>query len=254
MKTALIVGSASGIGHGIADVLRTNDVHVIQADISFPEDGQDTFIRHMDATNEESIVTLTDFLRKESICLDYLIITTGAIDEGRTIDYPKQHLTWMLDINLLAPYRLVQHFTPFLRDSDSPKILLTGSGAGFGFFDDSQELLPYIVSKHALMGYFKVLRQEFAKQGIQVSLLLPNRIAGKLSENSEKMRNIFLHESNGGAKGTQPSNLKLIEPHEVAQFFIEEFLAGKTYISNNPQMVIDKLQAELTEIKNDLLH
>lgn len=253
MRTALVIGAASGIGHGIADVLNTKGVHVIQADISFSEDTQNTSIRHVDATDEKSITSLTNFLHEESICIDYLIITIGAIDEGSATDYPEQSLSWMLNINLLAPYRLIQHLIPSLRNSDSPKILLTGSGAGLGFLNDQHNLLPYIVSKHALMGYFKVLRQELTKQDIQVSLLLPNRVAGKLSENSAKMRNTFLHESDEEAKGLQTLNVNLVEPYEVALEFIEQFLNGRTYISNNPRMIIDKLQDELNEIQDDFL-
>lgn len=251
MKTALVIGAGSGIGQGIADIMDEMDVTVVRADISFPLEREDKTIRHLDATDNRSIHRLTDFLSGESINIDYLIITIGAIDEGQVTDYPEQSLSWMLDINILTSYRLVQHLIPFLRNSS--KVLLTGSAAGLGSFGDTYNLMPYIVSKHGLMGYFKVLRQELANEGIQVSLLLPNRVKGKLSENSTTMRALFLDEKGASTKGAQQSNIDLVAPLDVAKEFIESFLAGKTYISNNPQMIIDKLQAELTEIRKDLL-
>ena len=252
MKTALVIGAASGIGRGIADAIYDIGFKVIRADISFPKERQDHTVRYIDATNEGSIIGLTNFLKENSITPDCLIITIGAIDEGRVTDYQIQNLSWMIDINLLAPYRLVQHLIPFLRNSNKPKILLTGSGAGLGLFEDTHNLMPYIVSKHALIGYFKALRTDLAKEEIQVSLFLPNRIKGRLSENSSKMRETFLKEKSLSNKGEQPANFDLAEPYEIAVEVLKKFLAGKTYISNNPQMILDKLQGELFEVKREL--
>ena len=252
MKIALIIGAASGIGLGISNALRNKEIHVIDADIAFNESEQTSTKRYVDASCETSITSLTEFLRKESIQLDYLIITIGTIDEGHSLLYPSQNLTWMLKINVIAPYQLVQHLNPFLSESNSPKILLTGSAAGLGSTDDSSNLMPYIVCKHALMGYFKVLQNELGKQGIQVSLLLPNRIAGKLSENSAKLRKTFLEEEDDFSKGLQPNTNKVVQASNVAPGFVEDFLDGKTYISNNPSIILDKLQEQLDEMKQNL--
>lgn len=67
------------------------------------------------------------------------------------------------------------------------------------------------------------------------------------------MRNTFLQESNTLMKGAQHADVELTEPEEIAGEVLEKFLAGKTYISNNPQMIIDKLQSELTQMRKDLL-
>lgn len=252
MKTALVIGAASGIGQGIANTMGDMGFKVIRADINFPIGTQRDNERHIDATNDESITTVAAYLRNNSIILDHLIITIGAIDEGQATNYPEKNLYWILDINLLSPYRLVKHFIPFLRNSESPKVLLTGSAAGLGSFEDTYNLMPYIVSKHALMGYFKALRHELKKEGIQVSLFLPNRVKGQLSENSATMRQLFLQEGTTSAKGAQIANVDLADPQEIAREVIEKFLLGKTYISNNPQMIIDKLEAELSEIRKEL--
>ena len=252
LKTAIVIGAASGIGKGLANAMHNLDIKVIYADISYPINNQDNAVWHVDATEENSIKALTNNLREDSVTLDYLMITLGAIDEGQVSDYPEKNLSWMLDVNLLAPYRLIQHFLPFLKNSKSPKILLTGSAAGLGFFEDTYGLMPYIVSKHALMGYFKALHHELSKDGIGISLFLPNRIKGRLNENSALMRETFLKENNILIKGAQQANIELTDPHEIAAEVVEKFLAGKTYISNNPQMMIDKLERELTKMRKDL--
>ena len=254
LKTALIIGAASGIGNGLAKAMDRSGIKVIRADIAYPISDVDNSSHYVNAIDEDSIKTLIANLQKGGIVtLDYLMITLGAIDEGRAADYSAKSLSWMLDVNLLAPYRLIQHFLPFLKKSADSKILLTGSAAGLGSFEDTYGLMPYIVSKHALMGYYKVLRHELGLYGIGVSLFLPNRIKGKLSENSALMREAFLEENNLEPKGAQHADIELAEPDLIALNVVEQFLAGKAYISNNPQMMIDKLQSELTQMRKDLL-
>lgn len=251
-KSALVIGAASGIGQGIAQELHTQGINVIQADIIFPKEHQEKNKRYLDATDDKSIKVLSEYFIENSIPLDFLIITIGAIDEGLAFDYPVQNLKWMLDVNILTSHRLVQEFTALLQKSKEPKVLLTGSSAGIGAFDDTHKLMPYIVSKHGLMGYFKSLRHEFAAMNIQVSLLIPSRIKGSLSENSATMRQKSLYEESENNKGSQLSNIDLTDPEEIAKEFVEKFLKGKTYISNNPHMIIEKLKSELMDFRNEL--
>ena len=250
MKTALVIGAASGIGLGIADAMEKVGFEVIRADIAFTEENKNT--KYVDGTNVESIEKLRMFFQENAIVLDCLIITIGAIDEGNISDYQATNLYWMIDVNLLTNYRLVQQFIPYLKQSKTPRILLTGSAAGLGSFDDTYNLMPYIVSKHAVYGFFKAINHDLSKEGIQVSLFLPNRVKGKLSENSKNMREKFLHENCKTPKGVQTAN-DLADPYTIALDVVEKFLSGKTYISNNPQMILNNLLKELSKIKKDLL-
>lgn len=253
MKTGLVVGAASGIGRGLADVLHEMEVMVIRADIAFPKNAQNINFEYVDASDEASVIALTQHLHGKSIVIDYLIITIGAIDEGSVLSYPVKNLSWMLEANILAQYRLVKHLTPFLQKSISPKILLTGSSAGLGALDAETNLMPYIISKHALMGLFKTVHGELSKKNIQISLLLPHRIKGNLSKNSADLRKVVLNEEVDYLKGAQRTDVDLDDSYDFAKFSIKRFLEGKTYISNNPLMIVGTLEAELSEIKKDLL-
>src|SRR5690606_24503798 len=103
----------------------------------------------------------------------------------------------------------------------------------------SGNLGPYIISKHALTGYAKALRSELKEKGIQVSLLLPNRIIGNLAENSAVMRKNSLNESTNILKGAQPPEAILTHPDQYSTGFIKEFLQGKQYIFNNEELVFN---------------
>lgn len=251
-QTVFVVGAGSGIGRGIAEAFEVQGFRVYRADLSYSTKSDNNLEFYVDAIDGKSVNGLVQHLVENLITPDYLIITIGAIDEGNIADYSAEHLSWIIEINLIATYRLVQHFLPLIRNSKDPKILLTGSAAGLGSFDETYKLMPYIIAKHALMGCFKAIHQDLGKEGIQVSLFIPNRIKGNLSENSAIMRARTLKEVAPTEKGAQQANVLLAEPKEIATPVIEEFLAGKKYITNNPAMIIDKLEQELLAMKREL--
>lgn len=251
METAIVIGAASGIGKGFVSALKDKGIFVIEGDINIVSSAQTDTKFHVNALDQSSI---SDFQKKVSEKidhLDYLIITIGAIDEGNMMTYPSESLTWMIEANLLSPYRIIQSFIPLLLKSHHSRVLLSGSLAGLGHFSDSHNLGPYIIAKHALMGYFKVLHHELSQQEIQVSLLIPNKVSGNLSHNSAKMRSDTLGEAYN-QKGNQPKHTVLSDPDKITPQFLEDFLSGHIYISNNKNLVIDKLEMELNYLKDNL--
>ena len=68
---------------------------------------------------------------------------------------------------------------------------------------------------------------------------------------SARLRRTYLDEKDDFSKGLQPSSNKVVDANNVAPDFIEDFLDGKTYISNNPSIILDRLQAELDQMKQN---
>lgn len=158
----------------------------------------------------------------------------------------------MFDANLFSFINIVDAFLPLLEKSKDSKIMLTGSGSGFGKTGAASGLGMYAISKHALVGYFKVLRDELAEKGIQVSFLVPSAIAGSLAENSAHMRRNVFKEDLSVLKGSQPKERVLDDAGVVAIKFVDEFLNGKTVIANNPVQLIQKCQDELDNLLKEL--
>lgn len=245
MKNALVIGGADGVGRGIADELKRRGCAVYVADMK-PAEGNYFFV---DATSPSSVTDCYAQVSSRVSSLDLLIITIGAIDQGAITNAAPEKWQWMLDVNLLAPVRLVQVFLPLVRASQQKRIVLTGSGSGMGGYNGASQLGLYTVGKHAMLGYFKALREELAPEGITVSLLLPSAIKGNLAGNSATMRTDKLGVPYDAAAGQQPAHRVLADAATFAPQFADDILAGKAVITNDPQLILSKMNDELEEWK-----
>ncbi len=243
MINALVIGGADGVGKGIADELRRRGYAVYVADLK-PAEGNYFFV---DATSPSSVADCYGQVSSQLSALDLLIITIGAIDQGAITEAGPEKWQWMLDVNLLAPVRLVQAFLPLVRASQQKRIVLAGSGSGMGGYNGESQLGLYTVAKHAMLGYFKVLREELAQEGITVSLLLPSAIKGNLAGNSAAMRTDKLGMPYDDAAGQQPAHRTLTDAANIAEQFADDILAGKALITNDPELILGKMNDELAE-------
>jgi NAD(P)-dependent dehydrogenase (short-subunit alcohol dehydrogenase family) len=243
MKNVLVIGGADGIGKGIADELVSRGYTVYIADIK-PVEGRYYYV---DATNPLSVAECYAKISRQVSSLDLLIITIGAIDQGAITDASPKKWQWMLDINLLATAKIVTTFLPLVKASTEKRILVTGSGSGLGAYEAASQLGLYTISKHAMLGYFKVLRAELATDQIQVSLLLPSAIKGNLAGNSAAMRSAHLGMSYNDALGQQPAGRVLADAATLAPLFVDQLLSGKPVITNDPDLILGKMKKELEE-------
>lgn len=252
MKNAIVIGGLGGIGAGIANALAKRGFDVIIGDLNVNISTQSNSLYFVDATSTDSVRDFALQVGQRIPYLDTLVITIGAIDEGSILHVPTDKWKWMFDTNLFSFIHIVDAFLPLLEKSKASKIMLTGSGSGFGKTDPASGLGMYAICKHALVGYFKVLRDELKEKGIQVSLLVPSAIAGSLAENSAHMRRHIFKEDLSVLKGSQPKGRVLDDAGAVTIKFVEEFLNGKTFITNNPGQLIQKCKDELEDMLKGL--
>lgn len=248
MKNAIVIGGLSGIGKGIATVLSDRGFNVIIGDVNVDVSSSSHHQYFVDAVSANSVNEFTSKVSHSVQSVDVLVITVGAIDEGSILNVPIDKWKWIFDINLFSFIQIVDAFLPLLEKTKKAKILLTCSGAGFGKIDINSGLGLYAISKHAVLGYFKVLRDELANKGIQVSLLIPTSIVGHLAENSAQMRYDTFKEDLSVLKGRQPESRFLEDAGIVAVKFVDEFLNGKILITNKPLELIEKCKTELDDL------
>jgi len=253
MKNAIVIGGLSGIGKGIAKALADRDFNVIIGDINVNIATESDSSYFVDAICVSSVNEFVSQVSYRIQNLDALIITIGAIDEGSILNIPLDRWKWIFNTNLFSSIQLVDAFLPLLEKSKEPKIMLTGSGSGFGKLNGNSGLGLYAISKHALLGYFRILHDELFEKGIQVSLLIPSSIAGSLAENSANMRQKVFKEDLSVHKGSQPKDRFLEDADIAAVKFVAEFLNGRTIITNNPSQLIEKCKHELDDLIKGLL-
>jgi short-subunit dehydrogenase len=102
--------------------------------------------------------------------LDVLVNNAGIYTPGKVSEQPEAELRKMLDINLYAAWRLSQWAIPLLEKGRKPLIINIGSIAGLQPYPNGG---AYSVSKYALVGFSKNLRNELMHKGIRVSTINP---------------------------------------------------------------------------------
>ncbi|MGK3208516.1 SDR family oxidoreductase [Amycolatopsis sp. MEPSY49] len=178
-KIALVSGSSSGLGLGIAEVLadegadvvmtaRRADVlaghaarigaHAVPADLSRPD---------------EPARIVAETVRRFG-GLDILLWNSGGPPPSSALDLTAEHVAEAAEVVLLPLVRLVQAGVGHLRRSSAGRILaITTTGV--------REPTPGMAASNAVRpgihGYLKTLADELGPDGITVNTLAPGRIA-----------------------------------------------------------------------------
>lgn len=187
-KVVLITGGSRGIGKAIAeqiskhqskliitakdkdrlnktadDLKRTGtSIHTIVCDLSNPTD-----VKHM--ANEACSI----FGR-----LDILINNAGMGIMKPFEKSTEEDWQTLMNINALAPFILCRECVPALKESDYAMIVNIGSVMAVnGYVNQS----VYAASKHALMGFTKVMSQELQPLNIRVHAVNPGGVATDLA-------------------------------------------------------------------------
>ncbi len=194
--TAVVIGGGSGVGRGVCLGLAQKGLNVVVADIDteamhsvsdeIRTDGGKSLAVETDSTDVGSLTRLAEYVISMYGQIDILINTVGVILEKRLEDVTESDWSWVWKLNVMAQINAVNVFMPLLKRSGSAHIVLTGSGAGLQTPSASMALGAYTVTKHALTGYAKSLRNEVKEFDIKVSLLCPAGVEGNLASTSAK--------------------------------------------------------------------
>lgn len=183
-RVALITGASRGIGRSIALLLGQSGVNlavnarteeslsVLKEDLN--SYGIDVLICPGDLQDPitPSIIikkTINHFGR-----LDILINNAGIALAKPLIETTVEEWDTMMAVNARAPFLLTKEAIPYLKRSDIATIINISSVVGTkGYINQG----AYTASKHALMGFTKVLAQEVFQDGIRVHVISPGGVA-----------------------------------------------------------------------------
>ena len=184
-RIALVAGGSSGIGLGIAHVLRDAgaEVHITgtKARTSDYDDGSDRsgFAYHeLNVTDDNSVRDLASAFDE----LDILIISVGAVAYSKA-EYEIDVFRQIIDVNLNGVMHLCTGFKQHLARSEESSILLLASTSSF-IATPGQP--AYSASKGALRTLTKSLAHAWAKDDIRVNALAPGFVETKLTKRSRE--------------------------------------------------------------------
>ncbi|MEO6038699.1 MAG: SDR family oxidoreductase, partial [Saprospiraceae bacterium] len=177
-KNAVITGATKGLGRAIAEIFAENGFDVCvcartQADLdAMQTDWKKRFTNsHLlafaaDLGKRSEVMEFAEFVRSRWSKLDVLVNNAGIYMPGLVTEEGNGTLETLLETNLYSAYNLTRGLLPLLLPHRSGHIFNMCSVASILAYPNGGS---YSISKFALLGFTKVLREELKNQGIKVT-------------------------------------------------------------------------------------
>lgn len=191
-KTALVTGSTSGIGLGIAKALAGAGARLIingfgDADQIEEErqhlshiSGAEAIYDAADLTDPAAIAAMFAGAAEKAGGVDILVNNAGTQFVSPIEDFPKERWDFIMALNLSASFHCMQHAVPQMKEKGWGRIISTASAHGSVA---SPFKSAYIAAKHGLVGLSKTVALEVAQHGITVNCVSPGYVWTPLVEN-----------------------------------------------------------------------
>lgn len=181
-KLAVISGGTKGIGFAIAAKFAQQnfDIVVCSRNLAGIEQTkgyfQDNFphieanFKVADLSKKVDCLKFSNYILSLNRDIDVLVNNAGMYIPGQVHNEDEGILEKMIETNLYSAYRLTQAIVPKMMEQKQGHIFTICSTAS---------IVPYInggsycISKHALLGFSKVLREEMKPFNIRVTAILP---------------------------------------------------------------------------------
>ena len=177
-KTALITGSTSGIGLGIAQALAAQGANILLNGFGDVETARtqlaknDIQIAYHDADmrSPQAIAAMMAFAKKTFGKVDILINNAGIQYTANIEDFPIERWDEILSINLSSAFHTTRLALPDMRTNNWGRIINIASVHGLVA---SAQKSAYVAAKHGLLGLTKVTALENAQTAITCNAICP---------------------------------------------------------------------------------
>ncbi|HSN09327.1 MAG TPA: SDR family NAD(P)-dependent oxidoreductase [Hanamia sp.] len=126
-----------------------------------------------DLSKKDEVLKFANWLLGKNMDIDILINNAGQFVQGSVYNEPEGNLEQMIDINLYCAYHLTRALMPQMIKNKSGHIFNICSIAALKAYDNGGS---YSISKFALMGFSKNLREEMKPFNIKVTAVFPGAV------------------------------------------------------------------------------
>jgi short-subunit dehydrogenase len=169
--TIVVTGGTKGIGKAIADKFAQNNFSVIVCARNPPQKPAENITYFQaDLSKKEEVLAFADFVKSQTSKVDILVNNTGFFLPGQVHDEPEGTLEAMINTNLYSAYNLTRALVGGMIQEKSGHIFTICSTASITAYTNGGS---YCISKFALLGMSKVLREELKLHNIRVTSVLP---------------------------------------------------------------------------------
>lgn len=166
-RAAIVTGAASGIGAAVAARLAADGAQVFTADLAGAVDW------HGDLAEGDANARLVAAAVERMGHLDTLVPCAGISAFHPLEGHDDAYFQRVIDVNLIAVFRLVRDAVPHLKAAGNGRIVTIGSTTSS---HGDEGLCAYAASKHAVLGFTKSVAAELGPFGVTANCIQPGAI------------------------------------------------------------------------------
>ena len=228
-KTALVTGSTSGIGLGIAKALARQGANIVLngfGDVEGPKAeiaalGVRVAYHGADMSKPEEIEAMMAFAAAEFGQVDILVNNAGIQHVARIEDFPVARWDAIIAINLTSAFHATRLALPAMQAANWGRIINVASVHGLV---GSAEKSAYVAAKHGVVGLTKVTALENATTGVTCNAICPGWVLTPLVQKQVDAKAAALGVSNEEAKkrllGEKEPSMQFTTPEELGELAV----------------------------------
>jgi len=228
-RTALITGSTSGIGLGIAKALATQGANIVLngfGDNETPQKeiaalGAKVAFHGADMSKPAEIEAMMAFAAEKFGQVDILVNNAGIQHVARIENFPTEKWDAILAINLSSAFHATRLALPSMQRANWGRIINVASVHGLVA---SAEKSAYVAAKHAVVGLTKVTALENATSGITCNAICPGWVLTPLVQKQVDAKAATMGLSDQDAKkqllSEKEPSLQFTTPEELGELAV----------------------------------
>ncbi|MBW4021771.1 MAG: 3-hydroxybutyrate dehydrogenase [Proteobacteria bacterium] len=190
-KIALVTGSTSGIGLGIARALAADGAAIMLNGFAAPTDierekaaimsdfGVKVGYTGADLSTGAGVRQMVEETEAAFGQVDILVNNAGIQYVADIVDFPDEKWDAIIAINLSAAFHGIKAASPGMKARGWGRIINTASAHGLVA---SAQKVAYVAAKHGILGVTKVAAIELANTGVTVNAICPGWVLTPLVE------------------------------------------------------------------------
>ena len=223
-KTALVTGSTSGIGLGIAQALAAQGANIVLngfGDIEGPKAqiaalGAAVTYHGADMSKPAEIEDMVAYAHAHFGGLDILVNNAGIQHVARVENFPPERWDAIIAINLSSAFHATRVALPAMLSKNWGRIINVASVHGLVA---SAEKSAYVAAKHGVVGLTKVTALENASTGVTCNAICPGWVLTPLVQKQVDARaaanHISVEDAQRALLGEKEPSMQFTTPEEL---------------------------------------
>ncbi len=228
-KTALVTGSTSGIGLGIAKALAAKGANIVLngfGDHAGPHaevaaHGTQVAYHGADMSRPDEIQAMMSFAAEKFGRVDILVNNAGIQHVARVENFPIEKWDAILAINLSSAFHATRLALPAMQKANWGRVINIASVHGLV---GSAEKSAYVAAKHGIVGLTKVTALENATSGVTCNAICPGWVLTPLVQKQVDAKAQALGLSNVDASklllGEKEPSMQFTTPQELGELAV----------------------------------